>query len=542
MKRRIIILLIILGQLAISWSQDNRIDSLTKVINNVKNDTQLASDYYNLGIEYFRNGLYPEANEYIVKALKIYESENDEIGVAKSHEQLGSIFSEVNDYTTSLDHYLIALDLFNKNNLGGEVVNTSSNIAALYLKMEKYDKVFLYLFKSNSYYDEHLNKYDQERINNYFMLGITYGSVNKLDSALYYFNQCKRYYVKDNNVLQLAGLLNNIGAIHSKREENELAMEEYGEALSLFRKLKNEKGIGVTLGNIAFVYQKKKEYEKAIENYTVANNIFDSIGALHYLSTNYNNLSDLFADKGDFEKALFYKQKFIELNDSISNENILSSIADLEKQHAIRKKDQELLLMEKQSEIERNHQYLLIAAISMVVVILIFIAIYLRSSLQRTRLTQELTEKKQEQLKSELKYKNKELEQFALKIVEKNEFLTGLKKEISTLQSENEGQQRVKSIQANINQNLNIDHDRKELEMQIDEVHQNFLRKLEHRFPELTKTEKRLSSLLMLELSTKEIAGILNIAPESVKKSRHRLRKKLDLGSESTFTQFFSEL
>lgn len=60
--------------------------------------------------------------------------------------------------------------------------------------------------------------------------------------------------------------------------------------------------------------------------------------------------------------------------------------------------------------------------------------------------------------------------------------------------------------------------------------------------PKLTAYELRLCSLLSIGLDTKEIARILSINPDSVKKSRQRLRAKLGIPSDMTFIEYFRNL
>jgi DNA-binding CsgD family transcriptional regulator len=54
------------------------------------------------------------------------------------------------------------------------------------------------------------------------------------------------------------------------------------------------------------------------------------------------------------------------------------------------------------------------------------------------------------------------------------------------------------------------------------------------RYPEITSNELRLMALLKMNLSSKEIANILNITPEGIKKARYRLRKKMNISSDES--------
>jgi len=60
-------------------------------------------------------------------------------------------------------------------------------------------------------------------------------------------------------------------------------------------------------------------------------------------------------------------------------------------------------------------------------------------------------------------------------------------------------------------------------------------------FPSMTNNEKRLASLLRLDLSSKQIASILNISPKSVEVNRYRLRKKLKVDPKINLTDFIRD-
>ena len=79
-------------------------------------------------------------------------------------------------------------------------------------------------------------------------------------------------------------------------------------------------------------------------------------------------------------------------------------------------------------------------------------------------------------------------------------------------------------------------------EIQMDELHQEFFKKLRKDFPELTRYDLRLCAYLKLGFNSKEIANLLNIMPSSVYISRSRLRKKLDLDSDRDLHSYLNSI
>lgn len=121
--------------------------------------------------------------------------------------------------------------------------------------------------------------------------------------------------------------------------------------------------------------------------------------------------------------------------------------------------------------------------------------------------------------------------------------LENLKKELHS--EKNKTPEIVKTINnltAIINQYLLIDNDRKNLELKIDQEHQEFVKRLQDQYNQLTSNDIRLCSLILLDLNTKEMATILNIEPSSVKMSKNRLRKKLQLSKEENLHGFLKSL
>lgn len=77
---------------------------------------------------------------------------------------------------------------------------------------------------------------------------------------------------------------------------------------------------------------------------------------------------------------------------------------------------------------------------------------------------------------------------------------------------------------------------------QAESLHEYFNAKLAENFPELTQQERRLATLLRLGFSSKYIATLMNITPESVEISRYRLRQKLGLSKGDNLVNFIKSI
>ena len=87
----------------------------------------------------------------------------------------------------------------------------------------------------------------------------------------------------------------------------------------------------------------------------------------------------------------------------------------------------------------------------------------------------------------------------------------------------------------------NIDKDPKFkvlFEKNFDIVYDEYLTRLGNTFPELTVSDKKLCAYLKMDLSSKEIAPLMNLTYRSVEMTRYRLRKKLNLSREQNLIEF----
>jgi ligand-binding sensor domain-containing protein/DNA-binding CsgD family transcriptional regulator len=146
-----------------------------------------------------------------------------------------------------------------------------------------------------------------------------------------------------------------------------------------------------------------------------------------------------------------------------------------------------------------------------------------------------------EKLEAEVIHKNKQLATSISGILKKNEFLIQLKEEmvrIADKTSNPAAEEKLKKIMASVDENLESDNEYEQFEDHFDAVHDNFLKTLKKQFPQLTPKDLRLCAYLRMNLSTKEIAPLLNISPRGVEISRYRLRKKMNLPHDTNLIDF----
>ncbi|WNJ16167.1 hypothetical protein [Pontibacter sp. G13] len=146
----------------------------------------------------------------------------------------------------------------------------------------------------------------------------------------------------------------------------------------------------------------------------------------------------------------------------------------------------------------------------------------------------------EEKLHSEIAFKNQELTSATMHLLAKNKFLQHVKNELEDIRKKpsSDSQTEIRRLVRQINQNLNDEDDWDRFAFHFSQVHRGFFAQLKDRYPELTPQDLKLCAYLRLNMSTKEIAQMLNITVRGVETSRYRLRKRLELGKDTNLTEF----
>ncbi len=121
-----------------------------------------------------------------------------------------------------------------------------------------------------------------------------------------------------------------------------------------------------------------------------------------------------------------------------------------------------------------------------------------------------------------------------MNLIKKNELLGQLKSQLETVGKD----PRIKSVIRTIDRNINNEDDWKIFEEAFNNADKDFLKRIKDLHPQLTSNDLRLCAYLRLNLSSKEIAPLLNISVRSVEVKRYRLRKKIDLPRENSLTDY----
>jgi DNA-binding CsgD family transcriptional regulator len=150
---------------------------------------------------------------------------------------------------------------------------------------------------------------------------------------------------------------------------------------------------------------------------------------------------------------------------------------------------------------------------------------------------QQLMKLRNEQLSLDVNNKSRELALSTMSLIKKDELLSLIKEDLKKT-SDEASSRSIKSVITTINKNISDDNTWNVFKEAFDTADKDFLKKVKQAHQSLTPNDLRLCAYLRLNLSSKEIAPLLNISVRSVEIKRYRLRKKMDLPHETGLVEY----
>ncbi|MDA3910621.1 MAG: transcriptional regulator [Bacteroidales bacterium] len=499
-------------------------------------------------MQFYQNQVYDSAISYSLIALDYFKVQNNLDEIIKTHENLGVFYADFSDFENSLWHLTEARALAEKSGSHQRLESINLNLGTTYVEAGMYDKGIKLLKKAYTYFENNETDKLDFIIAASTNIGVAYKSLGDTDSAMYYYNKAVEYGKLNKDNHQLGAPLLNIGELYYTQGNNEIALSYYSAALKIFEETNNKKGVWHSKFEIFKTQLQFEKSEMFADSLVFVANHFRKINDLNYLGKSLSALQVYYEENNKYKRALYFANELMEVKNKISQVEIINKINQMEVKIRIGQIKAENKLHIEQIRNKNRlvlFQWITITGIFLIL-FLIFLILFNRKKHQKQLIESHLSTSqiKQEKLKDELFFRDKELENFALHIVQKNEFLNDIKAELKKLKknASEQNAERIKLLSLKISQSLKINKELEVFKNRIDEVNEKFFSVLSKNYPDLTENEKRLCALLKLNLSSKEIAAINEISVGAVTMARYRLRKKIGMSHKSDFADFFRKL
>lgn len=359
-------------------SQD-QIDSLKNLTIDAEPIDQMSL-YNQIGKLQYRKGNYVDALENFGKALALAENLQDSLHIAKYHSNIGVINDVVGNYSEAINYYQKSLKIYDKldNKEGKESV--LNNIGIVYEEMKNPEKALEYYFQALKLKIERGDK--NSIAGTYNNIAIIHRYFYKdLDSAYYFYNKSLNLYEETGNEKDKALLYSNFGIIHLDKNESKEAKSFFQKALKVYQQEGDPKRIASSLHHLGLAFFYESNYSEALKYYKQSLELAEKSNVKKLLSQLYRDLSRLYEKTGDFKKALYFDKKYDEIKDELLNLEKVKQIHQLEISFEVEKREQEIKLLKKESELNeleltwtRTITYLLVTifVLSIIIIVLYF--------------------------------------------------------------------------------------------------------------------------------------------------------------------------
>lgn len=512
-----------------SQKQDSLYYNVDKKLDTIASDTAKAK-FLIASADYFLDRKVDQAEEYYNKAMQLLDDTNlNEI--AHVEKKLARVNRKRGDYSKSLSHSIASKKLYEKLKDTVNVAITHIDIGIIYRYIGEYRK-------SIENYQESVNLAascnDSIVIGRALnMMGGSYRYIDKIDSSLIVYNKAKEIFETKGDKIRLNEVNSNVAVLYMREKNYEKALPIHLKTLKILKEINYKQNISITHNNIAIGYYHLEDYEKSLQHTDSSIIIAKAEGYKKELSSAYRTKSSIYRKKNDYKNAHFSYITFKKYSDSVFTLKKQKEIKSLELKNQLEIQKKELQAVSEKKQLKTK---LYIVLVCIVLLFIIIISFYKRRDYKyQVKITEDNFEK--EKLKKEVlveKVKSAESELKFL-IADNNmrlEFIKQLSQQISADKeaSNSKGVQNyANDLLLKLKQQISIENKNSLIQEKIEEINQGFNTKIIQLYPGLTKTEREICSLLRLDLSIKEIASIRNSSTDSIKATRYRIRKKMEI-------------
>ncbi|WP_288956576.1 tetratricopeptide repeat protein [uncultured Polaribacter sp.] len=480
------------------------LDSALVNYTKTKDSSGLTKVYSNKFRLWFMQGYYKLARKNLMKSIEIAEDINDEFHINKGFGSLAQCYS-------------LMKDTINAEKIYKKVIKKSKEKG---FKRSQYQEMVLLA----SMYENNVYNFNKSQL----LLNEAIPELEKL---------------KDQYMLMIA--YKTKGLVNYHKKQYKVAIKNLNKSLEISRLFNNPKSIAENLIRIGDSYIELNNPKEALKHAREFTSKYNNTQGSVMQLISYNLYANIYKKLGNLREELKYQKLITETSRKIDFNSRSREIEELQIIYETSKKENEIALKEEEiktlnAQAKNDKLTKTLFGIGMFSFLAISGLIYFgfKQRIKKNKIEQE---KQEAILKQKLEFKKKELTSQTLHLVQKNTFIQELKENLERIKKSPElFKVEFRRLVLLLKKESAEDKDWEVFKSYFSEVHNNFDEKIKSLAINITEKEIRLASFLRMNLSTKEIASMFNVLPESVLKSKYRLKKKLGLAKEQDLNNYLN--
>jgi tetratricopeptide (TPR) repeat protein len=354
----------------------------------LKNDTGMAASFASIAKAYNTCGYFDSAAPYLDSSQAMFLKINEPRGLISLRNNRANMMMRTGDYVGAIENYQQNLIIADSMKDYINMIYAYNNMGIAYYDWKKYN----YALKQYNSALEVLNTMGNEEITGpvFNNIGEVYYDKKVYDTALIYFNKALIVNVKYEKKRSILISLTSLGDVYYENKEYSIALGNYEKALKISKSVPDEINTAIITIKLGKVYNKLGNYKTAKSYFTEGLMLAKRHESANSILDAYSGLIDNAKGLDDADKVYQYGKKYIQLKDSLFNENSLNKISVLETKFKTAQKAKEILLLEskqREKDIEiqaqKNLKYALI--IFLVVLLLGVVLLFNRYKLKKDK-------------------------------------------------------------------------------------------------------------------------------------------------------------
>ncbi len=388
------------------------------IFKQIKDDYNTSYTLNNLGWISNEYGNFKQAIEYYLESTNYLDDEIHKDDLAHVYINIGNSHHQLGNYFTAIEYFNNSISIITTIEDKSSLPVAWNGIGLAYKYLANYDSA-LYYYRMLLDFDK-IHGTERGIAIDHQNIGSLYFDWHQYDLAEEYYRHAWQIYKAKGTKNDVSIILNNLGKVSQARREFKQALDFYQQALAIDRETGIKSNIAIRFNNLGTVYFEMKQYTEAENYFKKSLAINDSLSQQYNKGMNYKNLGNvymksgnyktaedvlkkgltiasetrsknltlsilesfagLYKTQGRYEEAYDYFTKYAALKDSLFNENNQRALADMHAKYEVDKKDQEIILLNKQKEIEtirtkdyKRYSFLLVAGIIIISLLSIFL-------------------------------------------------------------------------------------------------------------------------------------------------------------------------
>lgn len=513
----------------------------------VEDARAMAGILRNLGQDHNMLGTLDSAAHYYALAEEHFALAGDSVGLADIHNSQAILFLMRGYFNLALDKAISAERVFSRSRtLAGDLNQNRLVVAAIYGSMSDTLNAIIYHRKAAAYFEE------QGLMRQFVSNGILMGGFMverhrdhpELEGMI-------RHLVAASTDLQDQSLVLNVRLLEARWHVVQGHPEAGLKVLDTLVRTASWSGdelgraaLHLAMGMTLFA---DGQVERAISELERADGLFRDFGMRAEQRTAKEYLARAHERAGDFRSSLAYQKEFQALDKELFDERRTRQFDELQTVYETEQKEHALAIQEQTiarlyAEAKANRTTRLVYGLVMISLILVagLTVVAYRQKMKKEALERQ---RQVDRYQQEIAYKKRQLTSQTLHLVQKNAFIQELKEKLASIKASPDRfvveYGRITSL---LQRHSAEDESWEVFKAYFSEVHNDFDVLLKSMAPDITEYEVRLASFLRMNLTINEIASLLHVQPQSVMKSKYRLKKKLGLGKDVDLDGFLGAL